>query len=629
MHQMPVDESKQEQLPYDYKLRPCTSATGNTKSEFVLSCDFDQLAALYPEEFATAHIQNKSSSQSAFNPSSEFNKSLTRCLLRHHFSLQLPSLPEGRLCPPIPNRANYVCWLRELILSSESDLERFSCQRTYDLCVGEKQECDMRKEKASLQCQGIDIGTGVSCIYPLLLSTELFVKSDALSEMYPESSRHTDKHASKIDDNQKTKNQWKFLATDIDPIAISSAVKNVSANNLDHEIHVVQVSSSNANNCQFTNASHNTIIDRHEGPLYAAMLEARRNAAFKVPHSSEYNDTGNLSTYPKFDFIMTNPPFYSTTEEATSLRAGDKRPRTDMSSNEAVYKQSYSHAFDYDHSTNNTAIEGGDIGFIKDIIRDSQFFRHHITWYTSLVAKRSSLDRILEQLQTLDGIWGNKGQIRTVEFRQGSNSSSHPGHNAEQDDTMRCSPRVRWGIAWTYERAVMRCSSCRISNGLTHFSVSLHQEDISSYGQETDSGHENKNFRDDVYCDEIISRLETYFNSFRTVPLKCARQIKNGVHCVTVTEQLSLSCSAKRDDNNDNLPYDGHFIIDAAARVIKYDNKDQSDQYRAEMEVNLEIYSHTKRGHLLIDKIRSPMPGEIGRTNRRWRRLKSHSLHTT
>ena len=619
---MPVDESKPKQLPYAYKLRPCTSATGNMKSEFVLSCDFDQLAAQYPE-FETAHNQMKLLSQSAFNPSSEFNKSLTRCLLRHHFSLQIPSLPEGRLCPPIPNRANYVCWLRELILSTASDLERFSCQRTYDLCAGEKQEChNHRTEKASLQFQGIDIGTGVSCIYPLLLSTELFAKSNAFSELYHKG-RHTDKDASTIGDNEKTDNQWKFLATDIDPIAINSAVKNVSANNLDHEIHVVQVNSSNHNDCQITNASYNAIMDQLKGPLYAAMLEARRNTTFKIPHSSEFNDEENLSTYPKFDFIMTNPPFYSTEKEATTLRVGDKRPRTDMSSNEAVYKQSHSHAFDYDHTTNNAATEGGDVGFIKDIMRDSQFFRHHITWYTSLVAKRSSLDRIFEQLQTLDGIWGNKGQIRTVEFRQGS--SSHLNHDAEQDDPMRCSPRIRWGIAWTYERAATRCSSCRISNGLTRFSVFLHQNDISSYGYGMTSDHETKSSEDDVYCDEIMDRLQTYFNSFQTAPLECTRQMKNGVHCVTVTEDFSLSASTKRDDNNDNLPYDGHFIIDAAARVVKYDSKSPNDEFRAEIEVNLEIYSHTKRGNLLVDKIRSPMPGEIGRTNRRWRRLKKHS----
>jgi len=34
--------------------------------------------------------------------------SLTRALLNEHFQLQLPSLPEGHLCPPLLNRANYM-----------------------------------------------------------------------------------------------------------------------------------------------------------------------------------------------------------------------------------------------------------------------------------------------------------------------------------------------------------------------------------------------------------------------------------------------------------------------------------------------------------------------------------------
>ena len=45
-----------------------------------------------------------------------FNASLTRCLLRHHFRLRMPSLPEGRLCPVILNQANYACWVMDLLI---------------------------------------------------------------------------------------------------------------------------------------------------------------------------------------------------------------------------------------------------------------------------------------------------------------------------------------------------------------------------------------------------------------------------------------------------------------------------------------------------------------------------------
>lgn len=34
----------------------------------------------------------------------EFNSTLTRALLKHDFRIELPALPEGTLCPPVPNR---------------------------------------------------------------------------------------------------------------------------------------------------------------------------------------------------------------------------------------------------------------------------------------------------------------------------------------------------------------------------------------------------------------------------------------------------------------------------------------------------------------------------------------------
>ena len=58
--------------------------------------------------------------------------SLTRALLNEHFQLQLPSLPEGHLCPPLPNRDNYICWMNELIGGSEQDLYKFSTAASDD-----------------------------------------------------------------------------------------------------------------------------------------------------------------------------------------------------------------------------------------------------------------------------------------------------------------------------------------------------------------------------------------------------------------------------------------------------------------------------------------------------------------
>jgi len=335
---------------------------------------------------------------------------------------------------------------------------------------------------------------------------------------------------------------------------------------------------------------------------------------------------------------MTNPPFYASLSEATVPRAGDKRARIDMSANESVYQQrTTTTTFT---TTPSTSVEnvtdvnevchvaehggGGDVGFITSIINDSQYFRHHVTWYTSLIAKRSSLDAILRKLNTLDGVWGNRGQIRTVEFRQ-SNIIGSIDNADEIRERVGSSPRVRWGIAWTYERAIGRCSACRVRRGMQSFDVW-----ISSITGDADDN------RAKGACDEVASRLITYFENVRDTSLKCSHQRreygcdeklqsgKRSAWCVTAVEERfcnnsfpTRSPTTTNENDNKNLPIEGHFVIDAFLESTG----SQNDNREVCVTVVLECYSHTKYGSVVIDKIRNLMPGEIGRTNRRWRRL--------
>ena len=72
-------------------------------------------------------------------------KELTRVLLLHYFGL-VWDMPTDRLCPPVLNRLNYVLWIQELLALCPS---QSAAGTRRDVC-------------------GIDIGTGSSCIYPLL-----------------------------------------------------------------------------------------------------------------------------------------------------------------------------------------------------------------------------------------------------------------------------------------------------------------------------------------------------------------------------------------------------------------------------------------------------------------------------
>ena len=348
------------------------------------------------------------------------------------------------------------------------------------------------------------------------------------------------------------------------------------------------------------------------GPLFAAM-DAFRERSYPFDDEVESTPEG-LSYYPKLDFVMTNPPFYASANEATLPRAGDKRARTDMSANESVFKRT----FDEDNDG------GGDVGFITSIMNDSQFFRHCVTWYTSLIAKRSSLDVILKRLETLDGVYGNRGQIRTVEFRQRNIESRSNDEIMERGG----SKRVRWGIGWTYERAIGRCSACRVRGGLQSFDVW-----VPASGGGADDILKNA-------CDDVASRLIACFENVRDISLKCFRQMreygsdclpqridesgKREALCVTAIEERFCNSITPRfpvtnnENDNENLPIEGHFVIDAFLES----NGIHNERGEVCVRVCLELFSHTKYGNLCVDKIRNLLPGEIGRTNRRWRRLR-------
>ncbi|KAL1682112.1 hypothetical protein EV122DRAFT_287374 [Schizophyllum commune] len=98
---------------------------------------------------------------------------LTKALLHRDFGLDVQLTPE-RLCPPVPNRLNYILWLQDIITASLDDK---------DLVLG------------------IDVGTGASAIYPLL--------------------------------GCATDARWAFVATELDPLSLRFARENVARNGLD------------------------------------------------------------------------------------------------------------------------------------------------------------------------------------------------------------------------------------------------------------------------------------------------------------------------------------------------------------------------------------------------------------
>ncbi|KAF2261290.1 hypothetical protein CC78DRAFT_535753 [Lojkania enalia] len=106
-------------------------------------------------------------------------KTITKAHLNADFGIEI-DLPDDRLCPPVPNRFNYVAWIQGLIDSTNPDYTD-----GYD---------------PNREVVGLDIGTGASAIYTLLLL--------------------------------RMRSNWTMCATDVDKKSFDSAAHNLALNNM-------------------------------------------------------------------------------------------------------------------------------------------------------------------------------------------------------------------------------------------------------------------------------------------------------------------------------------------------------------------------------------------------------------
>ncbi|KIW63218.1 hypothetical protein PV04_10082 [Phialophora macrospora] len=194
--------------------------------------DFTTLALQYPD-FAERLKPNR---QLDFSDP-ESVRQLTKCLLHRDFSLTI-DLPDDRLCPPVPNRFNYILFIQRLLDDTSPDFHE-----GYD------------PERHLL---GLDIGTGSSAIYPLLACAQ--------------------------------RPGWRFLCTEIDDKNCQYALRNIAANNLGSRIRMIDTDRTGEN---LIPTDH---LDRFERvdvlvtnpPFYSSEAELLGSAGqkFRPPNSS-------------------------------------------------------------------------------------------------------------------------------------------------------------------------------------------------------------------------------------------------------------------------------------------------------------------------------------------------------
>jgi 23S rRNA (adenine1618-N6)-methyltransferase len=125
--------------------------------------DFSVLCEVYPALKQYLVDNHQQTSINFSDPDAVL--ALNCALLKAYYRIDIWQIPKGYLCPPIPGRVDYIHYLAELLESTAPKLNH-------------------RKITA------LDIGTGASCIYPIL--------------------------------GQRSY-QWRFIASDIDPLSTQCA----------------------------------------------------------------------------------------------------------------------------------------------------------------------------------------------------------------------------------------------------------------------------------------------------------------------------------------------------------------------------------------------------------------------
>ncbi|KAI8197658.1 hypothetical protein KHU50_009386 [Colletotrichum sp. SAR 10_65] len=167
------------------------------------------------------------------------------------------------------------------------------------------------------------------------------------------------------------------IGTDIDEKSISYAKQNVKLNNLQNYISVVR----------------------------------------RSPEEKLVNPEGLGVDH--LDFVMTNPPFYTSEEE---VKECEQAKATEQENHFTI-------------APNEQFTEGGEVAFVGRILEESLELREQVQWYTSMFGKKASLDAILEKLQE-----HKIDNFAVTEFIQGPNPKTK-----------------RWAVAWSF--AAMRPSN--------------------------------------------------------------------------------------------------------------------------------------------------------------------------
>ncbi|KAI3861392.1 hypothetical protein MKW98_000344 [Papaver atlanticum] len=399
--------------------------------------DFQQLASLYPSfepfVFYSPRDGRPRIDWTDFNATRE----LTRVLLFHDHGVHW-WIPDGQLCPTVPNRSNYIHWIEDL-LSSEV------------IAKTNVEGDDDNKVRV------FDIGTGANCIYPLLGASLLgwnFVGSDVtdVALEWAEYNVKSNPHLSELIEIRRAGSAGKnilqetadangqlatetgryseqVIGEEIESVAkvsdvVSESQEAAAAANgqlpteaercseqvIGDETEPVAKVSDVVSDSQEATAANDQLATERERCSEEIIREAEPEVkVLDVVSELEEKSSdepgvllGIVKDGERFDFCMCNPPFFESMEEA------GLNPKTSCGGTPAEM-----------------VCPGGELAFVSRIIEDSAALKQSFRWYTSMVGRKINLKLLTSKLREV-GV----SVVKTTEFVQ--------GHTC------------RWGLAWSF-----------------------------------------------------------------------------------------------------------------------------------------------------------------------------------
>ncbi len=112
----------------------------------------------------------------------------------------------------------------------------------------------------------------------------------------------------------------------------------------------------------------------------------------------------------RFDFTLCNPPFHRSAEEARSGTARKNRNLTKGKNKNST--------LNFGGQSNELWCPGGELAFIKKMIRQSVVHGKKVLWFSTLVSKKENLSAVYKALKVLNPV-----DIKTIEMKQGQKTT--------------------------------------------------------------------------------------------------------------------------------------------------------------------------------------------------------------